>query len=820
MTSPRNVAIRYPLSVRSILCALALGALAVGAAAQHRSGVYRPQGATPEPWSINAHGALIWAGQPYLPFGLHIDGARDAVASARQSGVADMEVDLPASGEGWADCLSALADAKSRYLIRISSLAPMAEGIAVEPQSYRLSNISKSQSVRVSIPSATRALVILASARDASIESKAVVPLKDGVLTYDVNLPSGLDSVLLIYPEMRSLSQPDYWEGMDEHRDRLLASLAHQPLGTGLRGIVNPLGRTLTLPSKQVEFVPVGSEFRLELQELMQKRYKNLETAQRSWAMGASGLSSFDETTKARVASFEDLARLVPLWSGARGVSYLWDPNGEQLYACDNRHSTIWHDISDVVAAAQHSRTAALVNAIHSVADVPVIQEWEGWCSTYEGAEPVVDGIGMRAVGSSTSDILNSSCRAASSLLRWPQPGWLIATDIEAGADAATQLPGALDDLQRLGARGAFLRSQVPGVLTLYASESAKRSADTSLADADIQAVFFPENATNPAQAQRLPGGKWWLPAPIDGNRLDLGSNYFAYRLKDDKGGAFAIWTSTPGRVRLYMASPKTSEFLAVDGSDPQPKLTKGGVELSVGEVPIIVSGTDEVPVPEPAYLEVLDRFGQLLKASEANMRDTSEERFYFQDALSRFERNPGASFLMLRDQFKRLSRKLGAFTWIEAEGPAETNFSEATQDAGCSAGTSLCLRSRIDPGPEGFYAEYPLQVKTQDDQVAWIAAKIPADERSNVLVTISGQTLTISGPPMSPYGSGYAWYKLGTTRLAGSTSKLRLQANGLLGDEICVDAIVLAPDSFQPNGVTYPDAIRYLPTPQKGKIK
>jgi hypothetical protein len=779
--------------------------------------MYVPQGGSGIPWSINEHAALVWDGKPYLPVGVRVDGTAEAVRAAKTAGVEDLLIDVPASGSMWSPTITALKETQQRYLLRISSLAPMARGFVVEPQSYRVAGITTSRPVSVPMTGASGALVVLAAKRDGAVQDSKRVPVINGRLTYNAKV-TGPDSehVLLIYPETSSLEQPDYWEGLDDHRDTLLASLKRYAPGPGLRGIVNPLGRTMTLPGKDLRFVPTSPYFRLEFQKLLKERYRNIETALRSWSMAGSSFSTYSEDNKA-VATFADLARLVPLWSGTRGVSQMFDPATNKLYACENRRSTVWRDLADTVNAAGARRFARLADAIHSVTDVPVVQEWAGWAAPYETKTPAIDGIGMRAVGTTPSALSETGSRATSSLLRWSNRGWLPATEVDLGPskEAPAQLANVLEDLSSLGAKAFFVRAESSEMVKAVVAENAKRSVDPSAANSSPTAVFFPENATSPAVAQRLPGGRWWLPSPADGNRIDLGTQFFAYRLQDGDKNTLVLWSRAPGRVKLSLAKPKDVAFQAADGSDPAPKLVKGGVEVTVTESPLLITNTDEVPIPEPTLTESMRRFAQLTKFNGELRRDLVEESITYRNHLTGFDRSPGGNFNTMQQALNRMYHKLGNFTWVEAEYASDTNFSEALSQPGCSAGGALALKSQI-PVEQGFFSEYNLPVRSKDDQEVWIAAKIPAERRGDVQVMVGGQPMLITAEPVSPYGAGYAWYRLGTTRLAGNTTKLRVQVGSALGSEIALDVILLSPSPFQPNGVRLPDPINFGLAPEK----
>lgn len=762
-----------------------------------RNGNYRSQA-----WSISPTNTLVWSGQPYLPVGLTVPiTATQSVQAASTSGVKDLILDAPANGTGWEASLKFAESQGMRYLLRINSIAPLAKGIAVQPQSYRVSGINTERSIVVRLPGASSALTILAATRDSYVESVQRIKVNNGVLTLDVKPLSDLDHVLLIYPVTEGLQLPDFWEGLDDHRDGFLSSLAKNNLGPGLRGIVNPLGRTVTLQGNDQDFVPTSKAFQLELAQLLESRYRNMETAMRSWSMSGSSFSIVDEKNQ-RTGSFGDLARLVPLWNGVRGIPQLWDPETDKLYPCDIKRSTIWKDISDTISSSAARRYERLVSAIQSIVDVPIIQDWSGWSAPYEQQVSPIDGIGVVAQGPDNDSLVRSSSRAVSSLLRWKNPGWLVGTSIVTGDPAV-----AVEQLSQMGIKGFFFEGSSSGQMAAIAAEASKRSSDTETAEIRPTPVFFPENAWNPANPQRLPGGKWWLPAPIDGNRIDFGPDYKAYRMSLNGVATVALWSRVPGRVKLRMIRPVGVVFSTIDGGDPNPKVVKGGVEVNLTDYPLLITGTEEIPVPDPALTQLVGKFGKLLEEAMAKHRDATEERLAFEQAATGFDRNPGGNFATMIDQYYRAAQRLGSFTWIEAERVQETNFSEAIQLSSASNGGALALRTTIPPD-KAYYAEYTIPVRSTEVQHVWVAARIPAEQRPMVQILIGGQSMVLEESPINGYGDGYAWYRVGTTRLAGGSSKLRVTVVAPDGADLAIDAILLTPTNFVPNGTVPPDPL------------
>lgn len=497
----------------------------------------------------------------------------------------------------------------------------------------------------------------------------------------------------------------------------------------------------------------------------------------------------------------------------------LLDPTNDRTYLCDSKQSAAWDDIERVLSEAAAKRFRRLSSSLKQVCDVPVVQEWLDWASPYESGAAALDGLAAQTLGGSTSSLSETAARASSSVLRWKNGGWLVASRIDLGTpqEAASRLPAVIDDLASLGCRSWFVRPMDAALDQAVASEAARRAIDGALGAWSPSPVFFPESAANPASAMKLPGGKWWLPAPFAGNRIDLGSRFFAYRLSDADKSFFALWTKGGAiRTKLRMTDPKKALFMTVDGSDPRPKLVKGGVEVDVGELPLIISGTDELPIPDYAVRETIWRFDELLKVAESLRLDTTDYRFLFKDANDGMDRNPGGNYTQLRDQYLKLSGRLAKYTWIEAENVQNTNFSEVFAAPGASNNSVLSLRTALAGSGEAYTAEYPFSPRTEDDLDVWIAARIPADQRQNVRVIIGGLEMKALEGPLSLYGAGFGWYRMGVVRLKRGETKALVRVSGADFFDLAIDAILLTPIGFVPNGAHHPDAMTFPPMPDK----
>ena len=779
----RRIICSFACTVFAAIVAFASADVEVG------HGVFQPDAKTRIPWTINNGHSLIWNGSAYLPVGACVSADPAEITAAAKSGIKDVIVDVMASGSSWDDITTSLRANKLRYLLRLNGIAPMASGIEVAPHTYRLPGITSPQLVTMPMPGAKSALAVLVLKRDGSVLKTERIPVVDGKFNYFVRPGNELEHVLYAYPETKSMQQIDWWEGLDQHRDELMGTLKRTKLDAGLRGIINPLGNLISLPGNDVSLVPTSTYFRSEFRASLADKYRNIDVLQRAWGRSSNGLLSFDE-----------FARLIPLWSGNTGPALLWNPETDKTYPIETRRSSFWRDVTDVISSAANRRFSRLVKAIRKVVDVPVIQEWNGWSPLYEGDQPAADGISARIAGKTPSAVADAASRPSSTVLRQSRAVWQLATDLDPEAP--------LDELTSIGNRAAFFTATTPAALKKVSESRIEDSA----ADQVVRPLYFPENAANPAFAQRLPNGMWWLPGPFEGNRIDLGPNFSAYRMKGPSGIQIVMWARSAARVKTRLIKPKLAGFITLDNSDPKPKLLPNGVELALSNYPTIVTGTEDCPVPDSVYVATVGEFADLMKVADSQRRDLFEEKSLYNDYLKAYDTQPFSSITLMRQVNYRVAHKLGIVLWYEAEGSRDSSFSGAVVNTGCSASAVLELRSPVVSPPNGFVASYGLPSTTATYDV-WIAAKIPVDKRPDVILVAGSQSFNVLGNPTGVYGTGFGWFKMGSLRTAGNPQSLKLIVSGNAPGDIQVDCIVLTQLPFSPDGLIHPNTARTSPT-------
>lgn len=765
-------------------------------------------GAQSSRWSFTSGHSISWNGQREVLAGLRVDGSADAIKAGLAQGFSQFCVDLPVASESaWKQSISALEGASAKYLLSISSLAPHAEAIGVDPQGYRIAKIDSAQHVSLSIPSATSMLVVFAQSADGSIEWNKVVDTPGGHLEMDIDPQSTIEHVLIVYPRLAASDLLDCWEGFDEARDSLLGALGRTKPGPGCRGIINPVGVSPKLFGGDLDAIPTSKLFRLQFRQYLENTYHNVDTAINAWSMRASTVDNFDR-----------LARLIPLWSGSRGIPGFWDPETNDIILADSKHSAACTDFRLAVQSAARTRFAHLVESIHKTIDVPVVQDWIGWSLPYEGA-PLVDGVSAQTEGSSHARLMELAGRAASSVLRWNKPGWLIAPRMQGldGADA-NSLQGVVDDLASIGTRAFFLSSQDAETIKRW-QPVASRIISSPPSDDKVFPLFFPENAYNPALPQSLPGGIYWLPTPDAGDRIDFGSQIRAYTIGIGASQRIVLWSPSDSyNLRLRLSEPKRAVVKLADGTPVTFKSGKDWIEIPLSPQPIVLSGLYELPVPEPAIAEMISRVEQLLSAAEGLHRDVTSDAFAYHDGRSSLDRSPGGGFLAMQRAYINLSKRLSDYNWIEVDTSKNFTLGQALDMPGCSGGRAFEVRSQLSLTGKTYRIELPVASKSSADQVVWLAAKIPVADRNKVRIVYGSQALPLASNPVGHYGDGFAWYRCGITRLGHDSGPLAIQIDGSDGIDAVFDVVLLAPEGITPNGTVLPNAMNFDVAPVRKK--
>jgi hypothetical protein len=756
---------------------------------------------------VNPNNTLIWEGKPYLPIGVRIPGTPEEIEKAAAAGIKDFLIELPPDGTGWAPAFAALESHQCRYSVVISSAAPSTPCYVVEPQAYRRDGLQGRFSISVAMNGATSVLAALVAKRDGTLRWTQKFPVTEGTVKI-MGDASGTEQVLLLYPQMRTLDVPDFWDGFDQHRDTLLRALKQSKPGPGLRGIINPLGDVIDFPDRTNGSIPTSPLFQLELESRLTERYRTVGNLTKAWAMGTNDLDSF------RHAS-----RLIPLWSGTRGAGAIWDPKTDKTYSADLNHSEIWSDIREAIAGSMDRRVNRLVQAIRQAVDVPVTQEWVGWDGPYTLKSQMLAGVGGRLTVTDLITLSDSASMPASTVLR-RGTGMLMATSIplSSGENSHLSLQEIIHETEDLGYRGWYFRAERPEDLTEISSMAASRATDIAAANMHPSALFYPLGARNPASPSRVPGTQmWWLPSPGEGDRVDFGSDILGYRVSGGKEPLVAMWTREgTRRVRLRASDPKALVFRTVDGSNPDPRVSKKTVEVTISTSPLIIVNPTELPVPEESFVEVSTLNKKLIDTFQLKVDAGGSETFEMRENIRVFDTSPGPAYLTLVEQLRRLLNRSAPFVWIEAESIRQHSFSDIINAQGASAAKAMRLDVRLPSPEKGYSLDFSYEVAAARTVRVWVAGRMSDDTAKKIRVLAGANSSGEPSAPVQTYGDGFAWRDLGDLELIPGQNLMRLIAD-LSEGVVDIDVIVLADANFHPEGGVIPRQwATALPVPKR----
>jgi hypothetical protein len=305
----------------------------------------------------------------------------------------------------------------------------------------------------------------------------------------------------------------------------------------------------------------------------------------------------------------------------------------------------------------------------------------------------------------------------------------------------------------------------------------------------------------------RLPGGVWWLPVPFAGNRLDLGRGYEAYRLSAPFAKYTAIWRrDTPAKVKLLFADPTKVTVADASGQPVPTKLQKDGIELTLDTTPLVITGTEDIPVPYDSVVSLQADYKALISQPSAQDLRLGDFRFLFENSVQKLKENPAGAFVSMMDAFRKMQIVIGMFCWVEGEAFEETNFGHVYSSPACSAERALGLKTALAPTSAGYFATYRMPTKFGACDL-WIAASIPAKTRPYVEVIVNNMPFSLPDKPLSFYGSDFAWFKVATLQLQPGTQtvSIRIRKEAPLY-AASIDAVLLTPFNFRPDGPRLPD--------------
>jgi hypothetical protein len=808
------------------------------------TGTYADKSGNRYPWEINESHALLWNGSAYVPRGVVfcpqsiVSGADEsyfqsdisALQALKSNGITDIIVNPPLpitssdskalqrlldylDSEGFSYGL-ALRDGPSEAL----------KGYLISPSRYRLEGPNPQRKIVCSWPDVDSAIYVIARKSDNSIKSLGGAVVGDGKVTINLPEPLAAGEVLLVYP--RKTFQPvskggsgDLWTGFGEYRDRLLEFFKNIKFGQGLRFFLDPFVCQPDFASEVAEFLPDSPGFRLGLEAYLTKKYTHEGGLNTAW--GFVDLAS----------SIEEACRVIPFWGQGRGLAYAYDRASAKLYSVNATSSQLWRDITDYRDASIQEQMNAIADILHKyVADVPVLFS----CRThhrvfanpygmggYDGLVGVVEGLGERVVAKRAGSAYALAEESAKTT-------WFISVVSASGSgNGSESLADTLILLQEIGCKGFFLErpstgsrpvsadadeqpSSIMVAWTSALSEFKKKQKDDEIADYKPTVVSYPTVPAVGAFPRRLIRNSWWLPSLRVGSSSYIGDGFFAYSfVGEDKT---YLWSGTGVRTVTFKAALggyPTVEF------PPRSDITrkKGGqFAVTLTDIPVVLRGMDvKLVFPyETAVTEVQRLADAIVEADKAGF-DVKNARATLESAKTVLEKgSPLTAYGMAQQSLLELLKLLGGELWLEGEQPLAHSFDGVSAWQGASGNLVLLIDTDKDPPLSPFIATFAFDAPLNSSYEIWLAGTLPTEGSAvSFAVDDANWQAVTQVSDLQNYAAGLAWYKIGTANLLPGRHTISLRLDGRRPSDkryyFAIDAFVLSPKGFKPNGVIKP---------------
>ncbi len=823
-----------------------------------RQGTYVDSAKSTQSWSISTAGTLSWAGSSFLPVGgaFHPQSLLDSSDAAWQVDVQALQL-LKSHGVNsvivWPDKpIVNVSPASFQRLITYldtngftygiafgPGALPRISGFNVRPAVYRFDNAQDTQAVWT-IKGVDAAAYFMADAgSDSRVVQKGMARVNGDTVTAPfVTVGNISRPVVIALPHITadgSEHMPDLWSSFDTYRDNILAFFKNIQFGKGLRFFINPLGRYAAMPASDRHIIPNAPLARIEWQHYLKTHLGTATVISNRWQLSTP------------IDSIKILARLVPLWSGGRGIPYLYDPKTGETHRVETVNTTStgwWNDFTDWRSGSIKYYLNAVSDVLKNrIADVPVVvTAMPNSLFLTQTSPGGYDGIAISTSPQQPSRLqqLTGPAYAASS---WSSsPLWLMAAPIEASRTSLlppystlTALEQDITSMRSIGFKGFFVdqfsaatdqpKSQnwlsSPQLLDWLHQTKSDIDADSQSPFVMPRALYYPEAAPGPATVGLVPhsAGVYWLPSTASGKALNLWPSFQGYSITLPDGTSETVLTSLmgPRKVRFETTTPKAFKCETPEG-DPVPVQVAGktSVVVQFGAEPLVFKIGSQTPFPDQAASDTIALLSVLLKVTDPSKNPAATfARIQFdEDEQLLKAHNPAQAYKGALRQVEALSLAASPYRWIEGENPVGTNFPEFAANAGASGGGYLRLATSQRPSQVKDYASrYVFDVPEAGDYTIWMAGTPPGPGVSPIAWYIDNHaehdpTNQVPGGPN--YLSGYfGWFQLGSTTLPAGAHAITIHVLGKSkGRYFCsIDALVIAPAAipFVPDGTEKP---------------
>lgn len=816
------------LLVVAISCSLP----ALGVGVKYKSsGTYVDASGGQHAWSINDGHTLLWESDAYIPAGAVFVSQYLASGAGEDAYQADITGLQTLKGKGITDIIlrsngpitssSAVSLQKMIDYLDSNGFAygiemddgpktPL-EGYVISPSRYRLEGPSDKQSITCAWPNVDSAIYVIVSKFDNSIKANGGAIVRDGKVTVNIASPLKIGEVLIIYPHknLAGSGVADLWSGYSEYRDRVLAFFKQIKFGRGMRFFIEPFTSKMDFTGDMLGFVPDSSGFRLGFEAYLTRKYKHEGGVNAAWGLNEN------------LESVERAARLIPLWTATRGIPYTYDKANAHLFSVDPTIALqMWHDIVDYRDSSAQEYMNTISDTLRKqVADVPVIFKSSTYHRIY--ANPFgmggFDGLAAEAYGSGEAPVDRVAGPLYSLAEESGKSTWFIVAGTQASADGKTAYLGenimiaTLDSFREIGCKGFFVDNLVSNSEQIGWLNSFKSKIAKTWTDFKPEVVYYPTDPPTGAYVRRLARDTWWLPTLRRGNTNFIGDGLFIYTILGE--GKSYLWSGS-GRKTITLSTGGAGAASVDYPAGVTIAARKDGMfTLDIDETPTVLRGINfsQVFPRETAELQI-NRLSALIPIADKAGVDVKAARGSLESAKSVFKNGQACVvYGIAQDGTALLQKAMGSEVWIEGEKSPASNFGPVVAAPGASAALALVLDTEEAPPLNPYSASYGFESISNSSYEIWLAGSSPSDSSPMSYSLDEGAWTPVSAvdSKLTDYAPGLAWYKVGVANLFPGNHTLTIRVDGKRPQDnryySAIDAIVLSPRSFAPNGVIKP---------------
>ncbi|NLN77163.1 MAG: hypothetical protein GX139_12780 [Armatimonadetes bacterium] len=792
------------------------------------SGTFADSGGGQHPWSVNDGHTLIWDSKPYIPVGtvfvsqyLDSDSSQDAydadiknLDALKGKGITDiiLKSSGPISSSKPASLqkmISYLDENGFSYGLELGDGPRQAlRGYIIAPGCYRQEGPSDQTTIKCDWPDVDSAIYIIVSKFDNSIKANGGAIVRDGKVTIYLSSPLKSGELLIVYPHKTLDDVGDLWAGFDEYRDRVLAFFKGIKFGAGMRFFIEPFTSKMDFTENMNSFLPTSGGFRLGLEAYLTRKYR--------FEGGLNGAWGRNEN----LDSIERATRLIPLWSQTRGVPYAYDMASARLYSANPSVAVqMWQDILDYRDTSAQEYMNTIADTLRKqVANVPVIFKSDTYHRIYANPYGLggMDGLAAQTYGTGEAPVDRVAGPLYSLAEESSKSTWFIVAGTQASSDGSTPylgesaMMGTLDSFREVGCKGFFVDkvngdSQQAEWLAAFKGKIGKEWTDFK-----PTVINYPVNPMTGAYVKRLARDTWWLPSLRNGETTFIGDTLLAYSIFGE--GKSYLWSNTGKRTVTMNA--RAGGTPAVDYPPGVSISAKKKVyTLDLTDTPTVIRGISFTEVfPQDTAQEQIDMLVELIALADKREVDVKKARGGLESA-KRVVANGQAyiAYGIAKEAADELRSILGSDLWIEGEQSPAANFGKVLAAPDASAGLALVLDTAEDAPLDAYSTQYGFSTSASSSYEIWLAATSPRDS-SPISYSVDGSGWTkISADEQKTvdYAPGLCWYKIGTSNMAPGNHSISFKIDGKRSQDnryyFAIDAIVLSPRGFIPDGINKP---------------